>query len=179
MRDRANCERQHELKERSEKIKGILYASHQMFRNHFHQAGIHGDASDAAGRAHHSVEQDRRGKPARDWSAHHARGNDRHGKCDGTASAQAGDDCRSIERAEKCAGAPAGVEPSVADGAGVEDALAQRRSDDHARDHGAEKQRPADAEQDDGTMVAKKVQTLAHLAPEALELSFGGDNVGA
>src|SRR5207248_1869615 len=82
-------------------------------------------------------------------------------------------------RAKECAGAPSGVEPAIAHSAGVKYALAQRWSDHDTGDHRAKKQRPTDAKQNDGAMVAKKVQAFSQLTPEALELRFSSEDVGA
>ena len=116
-----------------------MHPTHEMVWDHFHKAGVHGDASDAARRTHHGIQQYGGHQPMRHWSANHACGDDRHGKRNGTTPAQAGDDSWGIQRAEKGAGAPSRVEPSVADGTGMKDAFAQRRSDDDSRDHGAKK----------------------------------------
>ena len=73
----------------------------------------------------------------------------------------------------------AGVEPSVADGAGVKMRSLSDGVTTTPADHGAEKQCPTNTEQHDGAMIAEKVQAFAHLAPEALELAFGGDQICA
>ena len=41
------CE--HKLEESSKEIERILHSSHQVRRDHFHEVGVHGDASYAAG----------------------------------------------------------------------------------------------------------------------------------
>src|SRR5271155_3440951 len=89
-------------------------------------------------------------------------GYDGHGKRNGATAAEAGDHRWSVQRAEKCADAPAGVEPSVADGAGVENALAQRWCDHDPGDHRAEKQRPAYSEKDYRATVTEKMQAFTH-----------------
>ena len=45
---RSNADGERDLQEGSGKIERILYAPHQMFGNHFHQAGVHRDAANAA-----------------------------------------------------------------------------------------------------------------------------------
>src|SRR5580704_9721757 len=96
VRHRADAEREDKLQKSSGEIKGVLYASHEMWRDHFHEAGVHGDAADAAGRPHDRVEEDGGDQPVRNWSADHACGYDRHGKRHRTTAAQAGDDGGSI-----------------------------------------------------------------------------------
>src|SRR5258706_8211502 len=61
----------------------------------------------------------------------------------------------------------------------MEDAFAQRWSDDDSSNHCSEKQRPTDAQQHDSAMVAQKVQAFAHLEPEALKLGFSSQDIGA
>ncbi len=102
----------------------------------------------------------------------------RHGERDGAAATQAGNRLRRVQGADECSRAPACAEPAVSHGPGMKDALAQRRSDHPSGHHGAEKKGPADSQQHGRAMIAQKVQSLAHLAPEALQLAFGREHVG-
>src|SRR6266566_2633164 len=48
LRDRAHEKPEDDLQRRTREIKRVLHSSHVMWRNLFHDAGIHGDSANAA-----------------------------------------------------------------------------------------------------------------------------------
>ncbi len=94
------------------------------------------------------------------------------------AAAERGDHLRRVQGADKCSGAPSSVEPAVSLGSGVKYALAERWCHHYAGNHRAQKKRPTDAEKNYSAVITEKMQTFAHLAPEALKLIFRRDDVG-
>src|SRR5581483_6803079 len=136
-----------DLQHGAEKIESVLHASHEVLGHDLHDAGLDGDAGDAARRAHHGVDGHADPEPGEEGHDIESEGHDAHGDNRGQARRPAPDEQWRVERADEGAGAPSAVEPAVADGAGMEDAVAEGSGEHALRHHAGDEERERRAHQ--------------------------------
>ena len=89
-----------------------------------------------------------------------------HGKADGFTMAAASQKSWSKERADTGSHGPSEIQPAIADGAGMQNAVTERSGDDALGEHASDEQAPAYAEQNGSRPVTKKGDTFTQLMKE-------------
>src|SRR5664279_1637734 len=121
----------------------VLHPSHEVTRHHLHHLAGESNAANASAGAHHEVNRHRQRQPMRGWQQEERQRNDGHGHRYRTVGPMAPDKRRSVEDAHESSDCPAGIQPPIAHGSAVQDALAERGRQYALGHHGRDKKRPA------------------------------------